>query len=440
MPSQVEFLAALKATEKATPAPVALQVEESCEPTDLPPAEISRAATVGESQEEEESTCCPICTLPAATMVTTPCSHAFCPDCAEAWFRSSRTCPMCRQELFSGDLAPAPWPPAWLPQDIVWLPVGESEVEDQAARARASLVGREDGRLREILEVDEPERMPVGMSRPTCEHMVPDVGNEEMADFLQNLKLAVFMAVHWFKPRLPPLHENDFNASSQGGQREDENPRRYAEGACSTAWKIVMDSMMKTVAEFIDAETGELWHVHEYGEDALARLRKRLHGNWKDAWAELHARSQPSVASRKQKRAKAKGKNAKPVFEWPRYSDGYESVIMLTTPAPEDPQAAQDEGQNHHQHQERVGRFASQHSMTPGMRQVSRQFAQDLHDVVEYVIGVTTEFFVHEKPNRATKCECASDSVHGDGVDDEEDGDEDSDEDWYSDDESDVGL
>ncbi|PPJ58726.1 hypothetical protein CBER1_08395 [Cercospora berteroae] len=413
MPSQVEFLAALKATKKAVPVPVVLQVEESCQPTDLPPADGSRAATEGESQEEDDSSCCPICALPAATIVTTPCSHDFCPDCAEAWFLTSRTCPMCRQQLFSGDLAPAPWPPAWLPQDIVWLPVGESEIEDDAARARAALVGHEGERLQEILAAETPERMRLGMSRPTCEHMVPDVGNEEMAEFLQNLKLAVFMAVHWFKPRLPPLHENDVNAASQGGQSEAEHRRRHAGGACSTAWKSVMDSMMKTVGDFIDAETGELWHVHEYGEDALARLRKRLHENWRDAWAELHARSKPFVPSKKQRRAEAKGKKAKTVFEWPRYSNEYETVARITTTAPEDPQADQ--------RQERVRGLVPGHNTTPGRRRVERQFAQDFHDVVEYVIGVTTEFFVYEKPDYATKCGCVSHSDHGDETDDESD-------------------
>ncbi|KAM3414786.1 hypothetical protein BST61_g9937 [Cercospora zeina] len=379
MPTQAEFFATLKDTAKVDRTALAPKAPDSSEANDAEKATTSGASADGEAKTQDSPTCCPICTSSASVMVTTPCSHALCPSCAEAWFHRSRTCPMCRQELFSGEIAPLPWPPVWLPRDIVWLPVGDSEAERDIVRARAEIVGHNGDLLHDYLEAGEPTKITCGRYFETCEHWTLNVDEDDLIELSETLRLAVFVGVHWFKPRFRG-HEN---ASSNALVQDSEEQRIFAKGACSTAWKGLMESMLKTIDTFIDPRNGELWEVAARGGNALARLREMLRGNWEKAWKQQNARNDPTNQFGHRR---------------PWYSEGYESKADKT----------QDGGQ-----------------AAVGFRRVigSLQFAQDVHDVVEYIVSEASEFFDHEEPHYSTGGDSDSDSDDGgeDGGEDEPD-------------------
>ncbi|KAF2212799.1 hypothetical protein CERZMDRAFT_84423 [Cercospora zeae-maydis SCOH1-5] len=366
MPTQAEFFATLKATEQIiSPAP---EATKRCEASELQKTRRSRSVAGGEAGTQGSLTCCPICTLPAGTMATTPCCHVFCPDCANTWFQTSRTCPLCRRELFSGAMAPMPWPPAWVPRDIVWLHVGDSEAGNEVAREE--IVGRNGGLLREFLDVEEPVRISHGKFFRTCEHWHLNVDEGNLMQFSETLRLAVFVAVHWFKPRFRVHDGREVNASSSSLMQDSEEvwrqQRTFARGACSTAWKGLMDSMLKTVNQFINPTNGELWQIEARKGNSLEQLRVKLKDNWDAAWKQLNARENPTDPL---------------THEWPWYSEGYD---LPGIPSRRDMQ---------NRAWDPVGFTQFRGSL---------KFADDVHDVVEYIVTTASEFFVHEEPHHST--------------------------------------
>lgn len=56
----------------------------------------------------DENLCCPICRSPLLDPATTKCRHTFCADCIAGALDNSPTCPVDRNPLSDGDVAPAP--------------------------------------------------------------------------------------------------------------------------------------------------------------------------------------------------------------------------------------------------------------------------------------------------------------------------------------------